>query len=445
MSAQSSVVQAPKASWVSQSIPFLVLGLFCVLSVIGYVYFYQHRVDITQIERMLPIFVAEMIVCIGIFIFLLLYQIAHGKERAIHIARSLVKDLEKFQLAVEHASDHIVITNPDGKILYANNAVTLITGFSNSEVMGQKVGAKSLWGGHMEKSVYEKFWKTIKEDKQVFIGEFTNRRKNGEMYVAEVHVAPVLDDDGQVLFFVGIERDVTRVKEVDKMKTEFISLASHQLRTPLSAMKWFSEMLLNGDAGPLTADQKEYIGNIDQSNERMIALVNSLLKISRIESGRIIIDPKPIDIHTLIHAVVKEVQMTIDEKKLHLVVDIQEHLPTFVLDEKLMFEVYKNLLSNAIKYTPSGGKITILVSIKDGTLLSQVTDTGCGIPHTEQDRVFTRFYRGTNISKKETEGTGLGLYLVKTIVDSSGGKIWFESEENNGTTFWFSIPVGINT
>lgn len=356
-------------------------------------------------------------------------------------SQMLAEDLQKFKLAVVHASDHIVITDPEGIVLYANEAVSQITGFSTDEVIGNKVGSKMLWGGQMATDVYRVFWKTIKEEKKVFIGEFTNHRKNGQEYIAEAHVAPILDDNGNVRFFVGIERDITHAKEVDRMKTEFISLASHQLRTPLSAMKWFGEMLLAGDAGTLTPEQKEYIGNIDASNERMIALVNSLLNISRIESGRIIIDPKPTNIEALVQSVVKELKMQFEEKKLQLVMSIHTGLPTIMLDPKLIFEVYKNLLTNAIKYTPVGGEITILVSKKGDTLLSQVTDTGYGIPKVEHKRVFERFYRGQNIIKLETDGTGLGLYLVKAIIDSSGGKIWFESEEGKGTTLWFSLPM----
>jgi len=363
-------------------------------------------------------------------------------------SQKLAEDLKKFQLAVEQASDHIVITDPEGIILYANRAAERITGFSNSEMVGQKVGTRLLWGGRMDRSVYAVFWKTIKEEKKMYAGEFNNHRKNGDVYIAEAHVAPILDEEWNVRFFVGIERDITHAKEVDRMKTEFISLASHQLRTPLSAMKWFCEMLLAGDAGPVTSEQKEYINNIDQSNERMIALVNSLLNISRIESGRIIIDPKPTNLGTLISDVVRELQMKLDEKKMQLIMSVHEDLPAVMLDPKLIFEVYKNLLTNAIKYTPIGGEITILVSRKGEEIISQVSDTGYGIPKIEQDRVFARFYRGTNISKKETEGTGLGLYLVKAIIDSSGGKIWFESEEDkglpagrHGTTFWFSLPM----
>jgi len=370
-----------------------------------------------------------------------MFNILEDVEHERKVSQELATDLEKFRLAVEQASDHIVITDKEGIILYANIAVSRITGFSNTELLGQKAGTKPLWGGLMDHSVYQGFWKTIKEEKKVYIGEFTNHRKNGEEYIAEAHVAPILDLSGNVQFFVGIERDVTHAKEVDRMKTEFISLASHQLRTPLSSMKWFSEMLLGGDAGTLTDEQKEFIMNINQSNERMIALVNSLLNISRIESGRIIIEPVETDVGALVSDVIKELDVQVHTKELTLTTNLKPGLQKILLDPKLIHEVYKNLLTNAIKYTPSGGIITIAVSVEGGEIVSQVKDSGYGIPEVDKPKVFEKFYRGKNIVKLETEGTGLGLYLVKSIIDSSGGRIWFESKEGQGTTFWFSLPL----
>ena len=353
-------------------------------------------------------------------------------------------DLEKFKMAVENASDHIVITDAEGMILYANKAVEKITGFAPSTMIGKKAGNEQLWGGEMEDSFYAKLWKTIKEDKVSFSGEINNKRKNGEKYVALANISPILNNIGEVAFFIGIERDITREKEIDRMKTDFISLASHQLRTPLSAMKWFGEMLLDGDAGALTKEQKEFVENIHTSNERLIELVNSLLNISRIESGRLMIDPKPTNIKELIESVVGEVQNQMNETKQACIISINENLPLIKLDPKLIRQVYMNLLTNAIKYTPKEGEIQIFVSKKDNELLSQISDNGYGIPKEEQGKIFQRFFRAKNIVKMETEGTGLGLYLIKAIVESSGGKIWFTSsddEAKHGSTFWFTIPL----
>jgi PAS domain S-box-containing protein len=361
------------------------------------------------------------------------------EERSISVKTA--QDLEKFQLAVANVSDHIVITDVEGVVLYANKAVENITGFKIKDILGKKVGSKENWGGLMENKVYKKFWQTIKKDKKTFIGELNNQRQNGEKYVALAQVSPILDKNNKVQFFVGIERDITKAKEVDRMKTEFISLASHQLRTPLSAMKWFLEMLLGGDMGKLSKDQIEAIENVNDSNERMIALVNALLNISRIESGRIIIEPTLTDLNKLINQVVVELKPKIEEKKIELVISVHKDLPKIKIDPKLIGEVYKNILTNAIKYTPQKGEITIFVSKKGKEIISQISDTGMGIPKKEQAKVFERFFRAENVVKLETDGTGLGLYLTQKIVSASGGKIWFKSQEGKGTSFWFSLAI----
>lgn len=363
----------------------------------------------------------------------ILDDIEAEKERAT----TLAAELNKFQLAVEFASDQVVITDPDGVILYANPATEHITGYLREDIIGKKAGGPDLWGGLEAQDVYTEFWDTIKNKKQKYEGKFRNRRKDGQEYIAQASVSPVVNNQGDLLFFVGIERDVTKAHEVDRMKTEFISLASHQLRTPLTAIKWYIEMLQEDDG--LSQDTREVVAIIDKSSDRMVALVNSLLNISRIESGRIIVEPEQTDLVEVMHSVVLGLENKIIEKH-HQVNEDYQDVPHISVDPRLIREVYANLVTNAIKYTPEHGKIAVRVYEEGDSIITQVSDNGLGIPAAGQQRVFQKFYRGDNVVKTSTDGTGLGLYLVKLIVEVSGGKIWFESTENAGSSFWVSLP-----
>jgi len=353
------------------------------------------------------------------------------------------RERDKINTILQSIGDAVFVVNKDLKIILFNQIAADISGYSIKEALGQPYDK-------ILKFVFEKDSKT--NDKFISqaiatgqIKEMGNHtvliKKDGTKIPVADSAAPLMNKNKQVIGCVIVFRDITRERQIDRMKTEFISLASHQLRTPLSAMKWFLEMLLNGDAGELTTEQKEYITNVDQSNERMIALVNALLNISRIESGRIIIESQPTDLPKLIEEIVTEIKPKIDQKKQILTIDINKNIPLVNLDPKLVRHIYLNLLTNANKYTPEAGKISLNISFNRETIVSQVTDSGLGIPIKEQKKVFAKFFRGENIVKTETDGTGLGLYLAKLITNASGGKIWFESVENKGTTFWFTLPL----
>jgi PAS domain S-box-containing protein len=352
------------------------------------------------------------------------------------------ENLRKFQLAVENASDHIIITDRDGNILFANKAASTITGYPIKEMIGKR---PSLWGKQMPPEFYKDMWHRIKELKETFVGEVTNRRKNGELYVAEARISPIVDASGSVIFFIGIERDITKAKEVDRAKTEFVSLASHQLRTPLSIINWYTEMLLGGDKGELDEGQREYVREIHNSGHRMIDLVNALLNASRIDMGTLAISPKPTDFGAVADVVISELLPQIEKKKLSVTKDY-DAVPKIDADPDLVRVIFQNLISNAVKYTPDKGKISVIVELRDEEVVIKVEDNGYGIPEGQQSKIFTKLFRADNAREVDPDGTGLGLYIVKAIADASGGRAWFKSKEGKGSTFYVALPaIGMKT
>ncbi len=253
--------------------------------------------------------------------------------------------------------------------------------------------------------------------------------------------APLKNKKGDVIGCVVVFRDVTKEREIDKAKTEFVSLASHQLRTPLTSIKWYAEMLLDGDAGKLTKEQKRFTREIYIGNQRMVDLVNALLNVSRIELGTFTVEPELLSIESIAISLIHEVQSQIKAKKIKFSKKIDKNLPKIKSDPKLLRMVFQNILSNAIKYTPKNGKVSMEIIKQKTDILIKVSDSGYGIPEDQKDKIFTKLFRADNIRAMDTEGTGLGLYIIKSIINDMGGKIWFESKENKGTIFYVTIPL----
>ena len=238
-----------------------------------------------------------------------------------------------------------------------------------------------------------------------------------------------------------ILHDITREKIIERMKTEFVSLVAHQLRTPLSAIEWTLRMLLDGDLGAITSEQREFIEKTYSSNERMIHLINDLLNVARIEEGKYLNKPTLASIESVIQFVVDLYKEEMGKRKLTLEFKKpKEKLPKVILDVEKMRLGIQNFLDNAIRYTRPGGKVTILINRGKREIEVAIRDTGVGIPEAQKARVFTKFFRGANAIRMETEGTGLGLFITKNIIETHGGRTWFESEENKGATFYFTLP-----
>lgn len=341
---------------------------------------------------------------------------------------------EAFRLAVSSAFNHVILTDVDGQIIYANSAAEKLTGYTFEEMKGN---TPRLWGRQMPKEVYEELWRTIKVEQKPFTGEFKNKRRDGVFYDAKAIVSPIFDKNKSLIGFIGTEEDITLVKNVDRMKSEFISIAAHQLKTPLTGLRWSLENLREA-LGEKVANKEEFETSLEIV-DALNKIVTDLLNISRIESGRLKIEAKEIDLVELINTQIEHMNSVRAMKNQTISFESEKKSLKLKVDPKLISEVLKNLLSNALKYSGENTEVVVGL-VSDGTNITiAVSDKGRGIPKKNQNQIFQKFFRADNTSG--IEGTGLGLYFIKSIIDVAGGQMWFESEEDVGTTFYFTLPL----
>ena len=228
---------------------------------------------------------------------------------------------------------------------------------------------------------------------------------------------------------------------LDKAKGDFVSLASHQLRTPLTSVKWYAEELLEPGLHLSKAKQKQYLGQLHASNERMIELVNALLTVSKIDVGKLPAKAEPVELHEALEQVITDLATRLRDKDIELVKKVDAKLAPVVIDRAWMRLILQDLLSNAIKYSHPKQQVEISIQQQPEHILIQVTDNGFGIPAAQQGKIFTKFFRADNAQKQGSDGSGLGMYITKAMVERAGGTIWFESHENQGTSFYVKLPV----
>lgn len=349
--------------------------------------------------------------------------------------KEAVSERNKTMAIIENLTDGILLLNKKDQVEIISPPVVDFFRKEKEAVVGRDVS--ELFSGEDLKQLKEVLLdgESGKKVKQVFRQEVSVGNRL-DLEVTTVFLKTESEEKGVLIIF----HDVTRDKLVERMKTEFVSIAAHQLRTPLSAIKWTLRMVLDGDTGPLSAEQKELLEKTYVSNERMISLINDLLNVSRIEEGRFLYKQAPAQLEEVVKAVLESSKELFKMKKVSLSVDIPSEIPPVNMDKEKMELAVQNLIENAAKYTPEGGSIHITMEKHEAEVVFKIKDTGVGIPESEHERIFTKFFRGDNVIKMETEGSGLGLYTTRNIIDAHRGKIWFESKEGKGTTFFFSLP-----
>lgn len=363
---------------------------------------------------------------------------------------TVIEALELSKVRTEAMMDNmgegLIIFNTKSKITTVNRYAEKLLGKSKEMMVKKYIADAIILSGEDKKKLsYEKtpLALALARIETIYSEDLYVHKKNRRIPIA-ITVSPVFLNR-KLIGGIAIFRDIETEKEINRAKTEFVSLASHQLRTPLSSVNWYTEMILDGDVGAITDGQREYLNRIHESNQRMTTLVTALLDASKIELGTFILEPVATDLVEMSENVFHELEQQIIERKLVIEKKYIGDLKNVLVDQKYTRIIFQNLLSNAVKYTPVSGRVTLEIGYEKNKLHIAVTDTGYGIPEEQENKVFTKLFRGRNILDKDTDGAGLGMYIVKSIVDHSGGKVWFESEENKGTTFFVDLPVKANS
>ena len=347
---------------------------------------------------------------------------------------------------VDNAGDAIISTDVEDRILTWNHGAEVIFGYSKEETVGQSLTIllPSHRAGELEEI----------RDKVQITGVIRNLevrriRKDGIIIEASLAVSPIRDKDDNVIGFLHLARDVTekkryeqRLKELDKMKSAFVSNVSHELRTPLTAIKASADNMLDRLIGDLNAKQVGYLTRIKSNSDRLARLINDLLDLSTIEAGKIDLRPANIPLVTLVKEAAESLRPVTAEKLINLTVMSADPGVIAWADRDKVIQVLMNLIGNALKFTPTRGEVTVAVAKNSAAWMQiSVTDTGPGIPAEEVNKVFGRFYQIGQAGTQKTQGTGLGLAISKALVEMHGGKIWVESEAGKGSTFSFTLPA----
>jgi two-component system sensor histidine kinase VicK len=371
----------------------------------------------------------------------------HMIDRVREAQKNLENARKKSEAILLGIGDGVLAIDTSGDVIMFNKAAEKISGYSAKTVIGAPYKQYIQFVKGENNSVEDGFIQQALSGSIAVMPEGVSLiRKDGTLVSVADSSAPIKDAEGNVVGAVVVFRDVTHEREVDRLKSEFVSVASHQLRTPLTAIRWNLEDIQSEEMGALNAEQKDSVAQVVISTGRMIRLVNDLLDVSRLESGRLSIRPAPTDIGAMLTDVVEEHGVLAREKKCAVRLHLPEQaLAPISVDPMLIRQVIVNIVSNAIKYSCSGERepVVDVTFSKDGDLYYRVEirDNGMGIGKKDEERIFQRFFRADNAVKRQTEGSGLGLYIAKLIIEESGGIISFSSTEGEGSKFWFLLPV----
>ncbi len=360
------------------------------------------------------------------------------RAKVIETERERAKD----EALLASIGEGIIAIDDDERVTFLNTAAEEIFSITAAQAVGQHIDKIAPVASALGQQLVGRrpCLTSLTTKKRSVRRDLFALSRDGRKVPLNITATPILVV-GEPVGAIGIYRDITKEREIDTAKSEFVALASHQLRTPLTITSWYAEKLLAG--GKLPAEKLQgYLTELYRANGRMVNLVNALLDVSRLELGTLFnSDPRPLMLSETSESVLQELKLQVQSKKIKLVTQYAQKLPRVRADEKMVRIVFQNLLSNAIKYTSEGGSVKVTLAPHTDAVLITIADTGCGIPAGQQNKIFTKLFRADNARESETDGTGLGLYIVKSMVEQAGGRIWFESKEGKGTTFFVTLPI----
>jgi len=357
------------------------------------------------------------------------------KERTLEledVLHQVNREKEKTDRIIHEITDGVIVIDRVGKILLINPAARMLLG---SEGNAPSTDLSEL--SHIPK-LSEVFANSAESETLEIEVDDPNLASPRVLKAAAV---PLKDERGDLVGKVAVLHDITSFKEVDRLKSDFVSQVSHELRTPLTSIKGYIDNLKDGIAGGLSKKQIDYLNRMSRNADHLAVLISDLLDVSRIESGKMTVRLTALSLQGLIEEVIKNLRPIADEKRLEVVLEEFIRVSRIQGDHDKLEQVIANLLVNAIKFTPPGGRITISLQQEEKFVKTSIRDTGIGIPPEKQSRIFDRFYRVEPDASSKVNGTGLGLYIAKNIIEMHGGRIWVTSEVGNGSEFSFTLPI----
>lgn len=360
-------------------------------------------------------------------------------------------DLQNFISALD-ASSIVAMTDHNGTITYANDKFCDISKYTRDEIIGQN--HRILKSGYHSPEFYAGIWKQITKG-QIWKGDIKNKAKDGSYYWVKTTIVPFIGYDGKPKQYIAIRIDITNqknqeerlqyvlneLKEADRLKEEFSTMVSHELKTPLTPIKGYCEMLMDPQVfGELNQDQKEAVKEIERNAMRLERLIGDILDVQKLDMGKMVINKEQFDITQFLAEVKNDLSSMFVDKQITLIIKSKTS-DSITSDKNRLRQVIDNLVKNSVDFVaPKTGVIEIQVERKKDSMIFSVKDNGIGIPKELHHRLFKKFYQVDTSHTRKHGGTGLGLVVCKGIVEQLGGKIWFESEVEKGTIFYFSIP-----